>query len=177
MRGYYEYDEAPDPLANPCAFCDQDPCRCYCAPPPRILSPQDLIRVGALTLEQERSLAVEQLLDTQGEAYEQASRADLIEALRSRDWQLAQLGRQFADGRTASRLLREFMRGMLLQSDHAGLDRALAGTKAGKVELILEALGAEPADTRQLKRFGSTLGPLEDPGERAGRLADGKQKE
>ena len=136
--------------------------------PPKVLSPAEILRLGALTLQAEQSEAVEHLLMEQRHAYENAPREDLIDALLARDRQLANLGRQVADGRTASRLLREFMRAALY----------VAGGKADarQVEETLNRLGAEPADARQLKQYGSTLGPLEAPEERAEDLASGRRK-
>ncbi len=112
---------------------------------------------------------MEHLLEDQRHAYLEASREDLIDALLARDRQLANLGRQVADQRTASRLLREFMRAALY----------VAGGKADarQVEETLNKLGAEPADMKQLKQYGSTLGPLEPPEERAEDLASGRLKE
>ncbi len=137
--------------------------------PPKVLSPAEVLRLGALTLQAEQSEAVEHLLMEQRYVYERASKEDLIDALLARDRQLANLGRQVADGRTASRLLREFMRAALY----------VAGGKADarQVEETLNKLGAEPADLRQLKEYGSTLGPLQEAEERAEDLSSGRRKE
>jgi hypothetical protein len=137
--------------------------------PPKALSPGEILRLGALTLQAERSDSVEHLLMEQRYLYEQARREDLIQALLDRDRQLANMGRQVADGRSATRLLREFMRAALYQ----------AGGKADPliVEQTLTRLGAEPADQRSLALHGSTLGPLTPPEERAEDLASGKVKE
>jgi hypothetical protein len=124
---------------------------------PTALRPAEILRLGALTLQAEKSEAVEQLLAEQQYTYQGSSKQELIEALLDRDRALANMGRQIADGRTASRLLREFMRAALYA----------AGGKADPlvVERALEKLGAEPADRRQVQRDGSTLGPLEEADE------------
>jgi hypothetical protein len=137
--------------------------------PPKALAPQEILRLGALTLHAEQSEAVEHLLMDQRHIYEDSSKHDLIEALLARDRALANMGRQVADGRTASRLLREFMR--------AALYAAEGKADPQVVERALNKLGAEPADARTLKLHGSTLGPLEDPAERAEGLASGRVKE
>lgn len=160
-------------LGNPCAFCEGDPCRCFSPPPPKVLSPQEVLRLGALTLQAESSEAVERLLEDQETSYRVALQRHgpevLIEALRDRDRLLANQGRQIADGRTGSRLLREFMRAALYKAGGRPDEQA--------VQRVLEQFGAEGADARQLRLHGSTLGPLESPEVVAGRLADGTQKE
>lgn len=157
-----------------CAFCDGLPCTCEDgrpAPPvpPSILDPEQLLRLGALTLEAEQSEAVEKLVEQQQEVYQDASREELLQALRARDTLLANQGRQLADGRTASRLLREFMR--------ASLYRAGGMPNVQAVQKVIEQFGAEGADARQLRLHGSTLGPLEPPAVVAERLTSGEQKE
>ena len=156
-------------MPTSCAFCDQDPCRCASPEPLRVLAPEQILRLGALTLEAERSEGLEQLLDDQEAVYRTKSTDELIGALRSRDRLLANQGRQLADGRSASRLLREFMRAALYQSE--------GKTKAQLVEGVLKTLGAEPADQRQLQLHGSTLGPLEAPEVVTEQLAAGTRKE
>jgi hypothetical protein len=138
-------------------------------PKPKVLSPEEILRLGALTLQAERSDAVNDLLMEQHEVYKQASKGELIQALLDRDRQLANMGRQIADGRSATRLLREFMRAALYSAD-GHRDPAL-------VEQALLKMGAEPADARTLALHGSTLGPLESPEQRAEDLASGKVKE
>lgn len=142
---------------------------------PTILQPADLLRLGAFSLESERSEAVEQQLASQREVYEQASQHDLIEALLARDRHLMQTGREAADGRMTGRLLRELMRGLLQQADASELKQLGQATKGKAIEGILQALGAEPADARQLKLQGSTLGPMEDPEERWLKLQSGER--
>jgi len=135
------YDDDADALATP-------------PKPPLALSPAEILRLGALTLQAEQSDAVEALLAEQKAVYDDpgTSRAALVQALLDRDRQLANMGRQIADGRAASRLLREFMRAALYA----------AGGKADPlmVERALQQFGVEPADLRQLRLHGSTLGPL-----------------
>lgn len=70
----------------------------------------------------------------------------------------------------AGKLLREFMRAALQKADHQQLRAVGDATKTGKIEEVLELLGAEPADARQLKLHGSTLGPLESPEEQREKL-------
>lgn len=120
------------------------------------LPAEQLRRVGALTLQTERSDAVERHLLDQHHAYDHATREDLIETLLDRDRQLLVEGRRLADGTIGGRVLREFMRASLYAS----------GGKANPqmVERVLQTLGAEPADARQLQLHGSTLGRIE-PGE------------
>lgn len=143
---------------------------------PRTLSSQEILRLGALTLQTERSDNLEALITEQRAVYQDTPKDQLILALLDRDRQLAQMGRQIADGRTAGRMLREFVRGLLATADMRTLRRVGDATKGGQIEGILEALGAEPADLRQLGRHGSTLGELEDQEARAGALADGRRK-
>ena len=171
-----EYDpEAQDAnlpaglVASPMSESDSD----YAlAPPPRILSPEAIRRLGALTTMDDRSEAVEQQITDQEQVYrstfKRAGVEPLIEALLARDRQLMLDGRRLADGTMQGRLLREFVRGLLIAADK--------GTPQA-VEKLLVGLGAEPADARQLKLHGSTLGPLEDPKVRAEGLASGERKE
>lgn len=149
------------------------------APPRRILTSQDILRLGAFTLEQERSEAVLDQLIEQEKVYLQTLKEnpqELVKTLLERDKHLLTLGRQVADGRSAGKLLRELLRGLLLAADHASLRAIGDATKTGSIEKILQALGADPADARQLKLHGSTLGPMEDQAERYERLSDGRQK-
>jgi hypothetical protein len=131
-----------------------------------VRTPTDLLRLGALTLEEDRAASVEALLTEQEHTYrrvlERSGPEPLIAALLERDRHLAQMGRQLADGRTAGRLLREFVRAVLARADlNAG----------SEVERILGELNAEQADARQLRLHGSTTGPLED------RLAQAEARE
>ncbi len=164
-RGYQEEHDVPLFWSDP-------------APqvPARALAPEQILRLGALTLQEEQSEAVERLLTEQQETYQQVLRergpTALVEALLARDRQLAQMGRAVADGRTAGRLLREFMRAALQRADYAQLRAVGDATKTGKIEEVLELLGAEPADARQLKIQGSTLGPLASPEEQERKLRE-----
>ena len=133
--------------------------------PPKALTPQQLHRLGALTLQDERSDAVESLLTDQEAVYRDMLRRnpeELVTTLLERDRLLANQGRQMADGRMGARLLREFVRGALHLADHASLRRVGDGTKAGSIEKVLEAIGAEPADLRTLRLRGTTLGSEQD---------------
>src|SRR5207244_9372468 len=138
------------------------------APPPQPLSPEQILRRGILSLEEESSEAVERLLTEQEETYRQilkqpGGQALLLQALLDRDRQLARMGREFASGRMATKLLRAVVRGLLNMADYRSLRRMGDATKTGQIEKVLEALGAEPTDLRQLKQHGSTLGALDDP--------------
>ncbi len=134
---------------------------------PKVLTSAQILRLGALTVEQDQLTALGKLLDAQERTYRETLATEgaepLIAALLDRDTQLAHLGRQVADGKTAGRLLREFMRMALQGSDHASLTRIGDATKAGKIEEVLGILSGQPADARQLKLHGSTLGALEGP--------------
>ena len=155
-----------------CAFCDHAPCTCYQAEPPRALPPEELLRLGALTLDAERSEAVEQLLNEQEDRYRLVLRREgpeaLIVALRDRDRLLANQGRQLSDGRSATRLLREFLR--------ASLYRAGGVPNVQAIERVLEQFGMEAADAKQLRLHGGTLGPLQPPEQVAEELADGTRR-
>lgn len=158
-------DDAEAPEARPIG--DWDASLAFPAPaPPAALRPEELLRLGALTLQEEQSEAVEQLVTQQEETYRAILRAKgaepLIEALLDRDRQLARTGREMASGRTGGRLLREFIRGALQLADYRSVRAVGDATKTGQIEKILEALGAEPTDLRQLKLHGSTLGELGD---------------
>ncbi len=118
------------------------------------LDTTQLRRLGALTLDTERSEAVEQHVMEQRHAYEDASKDELIETLLDRDRQLMVEGRRLADGTVGSRVLREFMRASLYAAD--------GKANPAMVERILLTLGAAPADQRQLKQFGSTLGRIDE---------------
>ncbi len=131
------------------------------------LPPEQLRRVGALTLQADRAEAVEHYVMEQRASYERATNEDLIETLLARDRELLTQGRKLADGTVGARLLREFMRAAIYASG--------GQLNAAAVEKLLAGLGAEPADLRQLARHGSTLGELEDAGDRARQLADGRR--
>lgn len=132
--------------------------------------PQTIRRLGALQIVEEGSRNVDDFLLRQRAVYEQTSREELIETLVARDRQLVYEGRQMADGRIGGRLLREFVRGVLSAADR---------NEPQRIEQILQALGAEPADARQLRLRGTTLGDGLGPEERLNRfeqLASGDLK-
>lgn len=129
--------------------------------PPRLLTPQEIRRIGAMQVEDERVSGITDFLDQQRLVYEDCSKQQLMNALLDRDKTLALEGRQLADGRIQGRLLREFVRGVLSMADHAALRSVGDGTKAGTIEKLLLAMGAEPADLRQIKQDGTTLGNTE----------------
>ena len=137
-------------------------------PAPKVLAPEVVLRLGALTLEAEKSDAVEALIADQREAYERCGKDDLIEALLARDRLLGEQGRTIADGRMLSRLTRELVR--------AALYSAGGRPDVGAVQQALEKFGVEPTDLRQLALHGSTLGPLEAPEVVAGALVSGERK-
>ncbi|HEY9016333.1 MAG TPA: hypothetical protein VIM84_14865, partial [Gemmatimonadales bacterium] len=146
------------------------------APPARALSSQQILRLGALTVEDDQITALAKLLTEQERTYREVLALEgpepLIQALRDRDTQLAHLGRQVANQTTASRLLREFMRMALQGSDHASLKRIGDATKAGKIEEVLALMSGSVVDARQLKLHGSTLGPLETEEAREGKIQE-----
>lgn len=158
-----------------CAFCDHDPCTCATtlAPLARPLPPEQVLRLGALTLEQEKSAAVDALVEDQRATYERCSKEALIDALLDRDRLLAHQGRQIADGRTVSRIAREMVRAALYSAggrvDRDAVQRAIDSFGAGDP-------AHEVADARQLKLHGSTLGPLVDPEKAAEALEKGTLK-
>jgi len=151
------------------------------APPPKPLSPEEILRRGILSIEEESSEAVERLVTDQQATYREVlkrpgGQEEILQALLDRDRQLARTGRELATGRAASKMLREFVRGLLHLADHASLRAVGDATKAGKIEGILEALGAEPADLKTLRQAGTTLGTGEDREARAADLASGRRK-
>lgn len=122
------------------------------APVTKPLSPQAIRRIGALQVEDIQDATLDVFLESQRVVYEQTSKADLIETLLERDRTLALEGRQLASGVTGGRLLREFVRGVLAAADRQDF------SKTERLERILQALGAEPAEARQLRLHGHTLG-------------------
>lgn len=132
---------------------------------PRALGQDELRRVGAMMIGEEGQVENSKITDfveQQKESYKGYSREHLIEELCRRDRNAIIEGQNLADGRTAGRLLREFVRGMLYAADHAQLrtirDEVQDTTKAGLVENILRKLGAEPAPARMLRMYGTPLG-------------------
>lgn len=130
---------------------------------PRTLSPEEIRRIGALQVKQNRDLAMEQFCREQRATYVQMGKDTLVDLLVERDRGLASEGRALADGRIQGRILREFVRGVLHMADHAALRRIEGDpTKTSLVERLLKAMGAEPADARQLKLHGTTMGSIDD---------------
>lgn len=152
------------------------------APPkaePKTLTPTEIRRLGAMQVADIRDDLMEQFCDQQRLTYEQLPKERLVQLLVERDRGLAAEGRALADGRIQGRLLREFVRGVLNYADHAALRKVGDGTRTGKIEEILKALGAEPTDLRQLRLHGTTLGPEQTEEEREAMmhaLADGTLK-
>lgn len=129
---------------------------------PPALTTTQVRRLGALSVQDEESIQIDNVLADQRNFYESASKEELIKTLLERDKTAMLEGRQLARGQIQGNLLREIMRGILLSCDHATLRRIGDASKTGQVESILEMLGAEKADARQLKLHGSTLGKLDD---------------
>lgn len=134
-------------------------------PKRRLLTTQEIRRVGALQVEEQRDEAAGIFLDQQRQGYKDYSKEELIRELVRRDSTSLHEGRALADGRMAGALLREFVRGTLQLADHGSLRavdrqglRLDDGNKTGTIENILRALGAEPADNRTLRLEGHTLG-------------------
>lgn len=129
----------------------------------RLLNPEQVRRLAAMQVIDEQGAAVTAFLADQKAAYEQAEKGQLVEALLDRDRQLATEGRQIADGRMGSRLLREFVRATLNLVEHRDLPIET------RVNKLLTAMGAEPADARQIQLRGHTLGPASEEEEAAER--------
>jgi hypothetical protein len=136
-------------------------------PKPKILSPAEIRRLGAMQTEVIHDETMDQFLDSQRAIYEKHSHAALVETLLDRDRLLASEGRRLSNGQMQSQLLREFARIMV------------SGLRSGEVETIealVRAMGGSPADLRQLKLHGHTLGT--DPGERTAHFDElGQQAE
>ena len=126
-------------------------------PGPIGLPVEQLRRLGALTLQEDRSEAVEHYIMEQRFIYEHASKEDLVWTLLARDRQLLIEGKRLADGTVGHRVLREFMRASLYASE--------GKANPQMVERVLQTLspGMEQADARQLKLHGSTLGSVGEP--------------
>ena len=118
------------------------------------LPPEQLRRLGALTLQEDRSEAVEQHVTLQRHAYEGATKAQLIETLIARDRELMEQGKRLADGTIGGRVLKETMRAALYHAD---------GQVARVEEILTNMMGAEPSDRRALGRHGSMLGQIDTP--------------
>lgn len=165
------------PDIEPCAFCSNLPCTCVTTIPVHLqpLPPEQMLRLGALTLEQEQSQAIERHLEDQEIAYREAlaryGPEGLITALLERDRLLLNQGRQIADGRTISRIAREMVR--------AALYSAGGRPDVQAVQRVIDQFEGREAleivDARQLKLHGSTLGPLESPERAAEKLVSGER--
>lgn len=124
-----------------------------------LLSIDQIRRIGAMQIEDLRDYEIDTFLAQQKNEYDHYAKEELVEELLRRDKRHCLEGRQLADGRTAGRLLREFVRGLLHTADHATLKQiGDDSSKAGQIEIILKALGAEPGDARQLRLRGHMLG-------------------
>lgn len=121
-----------------------------------MLSLDQIRRIGALQAEDTNDRALEAWLESQERSYDTYSKDQLIRELVRRDRALNLEGRKLADGKTAGNLLREVVRGLLRTADATALKQGLAD--ANLVDGVLLALGAEPADKRQLRLHGHTLG-------------------
>lgn len=122
-----------------------------------LLTPQQIRRIGALQVEDIRDLALDQFVEQQRAIYDDCSRETLIQTLCDRDRSLASEGRAMANGQTGKVLLREFVRGVLAAADNADPLR---------FEKTLAQLGAPPADARQIRLHGTTLGTGQSSEER-----------
>lgn len=146
---------------------------------PRLLTTQEIRRVGALTVQEETRVNTDQFITEQREVYARTDKRELEAELLRRDRNALLEGRQLQDGRLAGNLLRELVRHLMQTADHVALSRlsTAAGNKTLAIDQILLALGAEPADLRLLKEAGTTLGTGKDPAEVASEfaaLADGR---
>lgn len=143
--------------------------------PEPILSLATVRKLGALSVEQEHAVNVAEFLEQQKRDYASRPASQLAEELLRRDENAFREGRMMSDGRMATNLLRELVRHLLQRADRVqlqglttaarkglpALTQALErgdGGMPGLIEGVLEALGAEPADLRQLRLHGSMLG-------------------
>ncbi len=127
---------------------------------PRLLTTQEIRRVGALTVQEETNVNTDHFLSEQRKTYEGVSHRELMEELLRRDRNALLEGRQLQDGRLAGNLLRELTRHLLQTADHAALQKlsTAAGSKTLAIDDILTALGAAPMDKRMLRLYGTSLG-------------------
>lgn len=123
---------------------------------PDRLSPALAFDMGRRSIQLEQSESIDQYLGEQREVYKNAPRELLVQALVDRDRVIAQMGRMLSDGKMATNLLREFVRGQL-----AAMDR---GTPEALQRLLEDTFGkvAMHADARQIAKHGHTLGPSID---------------
>lgn len=144
----------------------------------RGLTPQEIRRIGAMTVVNDNSNNMTQELEQQRRSYQGFSKDQLIEEMVRRDKNLMLEGRQLADGRMATNLLRELVRHMLALADQNDLKhlKLIGGEDQATLNTILKALGAPEADNRMLRLYGTTLGSGQTAEERAAEfagLADG----
>lgn len=159
----------------------------YLNTPVPMLSQTAARKLGAFSLEYERAQSAEDFLETQKKDYADRPKGDLVEELLRRDEAAFREGRMMADGRMATNLLRELTRHLLQKADASALMQLTGAAKKGKVALLaamehgdggipglvaglLENLGAEPGDLRQLRLHGSMLGDGRTPEERAAEM-------
>lgn len=127
------------------------------------MSEATLMRLGAFEPEDRPTRqAIEDHLSQQRRAYEEYSKEQLIDELISRDTNAIRRGQEVAEGKTAGKLLREFVRGVLYTADQQDLAESTAMLSKGKsIDRVLTLLGAEPASTRDLRiNGGTTLGKI-----------------
>lgn len=126
--------------------------------PKDLLTIAQIRRLGAMEAEETRLEGTTQFLASQRVEYLAHSKDDLIDELLRRDESALKEGRGLADGRIAGNLLREFVRGILHTADAAALKQIEGFARDGQIQAILELLGADPVDRRQLRTEGSMLG-------------------
>lgn len=141
------------------------------APPPKkLLSTRDIRMIGAMEHEETRAAGTAQFLADQRHTYEGHSKEHLIEELLRRDAAAINEGRALTDGRMAGRFLREIVRGILHTADAQDLLRIEGAGRHGRIQDVLEILGAECGDRRQIRTEGSLIGDVlsgeEDPEKR-----------
>lgn len=133
-------------------------------PPKRPLTEQGLMMLGIQFPEgRQPTHEIERHLGEQAAEYEQFSKEQLIEELIRRDRNAIVKGQEIAEGKTAGKLLREFVRGILYQADEA--DRQVIQNELqpgrGTIDTILKLMGAEPTPKRDLRlNGGTTLGNI-----------------
>lgn len=127
------------------------------------LTAQQLQRLGAIMPDGVvPSMARAEHLEMQRRNYHAYSKADLIDEIIRRDESEILRGQDAASGRLMSRLIREFLRGVLYAVDANELRTINHGDKTTVVEKLLQAMGTEPADARQLRIEGSMVGNIRD---------------
>lgn len=133
-------------------------------PPKRPLTEQGLMMLGIQFPEgRQPTHEIERHLGEQAAEYGRFSKEQLIEELIRRDRNAIVKGQEIAEGKTAGKLLREFVRGILYQADEA--DRQVIQNELhsgrGTIDTILKLMGAEPTPKRDLRlNGGTTLGNI-----------------